>query len=1178
MILKRFAIEQFGIWRNWEVNAIPSGLVVFFGPNETGKSTLLEFLRGMFFGFHPRSRFSHPESPELKGSLVVEHFGKEVTLFRRWVHGEVEEVTLKIGDQAVAPEELTKTLCPLDEATFNAVFALGLEDLAYLRTLEEGKVGDLLYELSLGTDRATLWRVLADFRQRLAEVETNKEIVELEEERARLLGHIAELEHETTQFVRWRAAHRKLQSELKLLEERLCALEQEKEKCEAIFSLEPKWQEYKDIVRQLRGMGPLRQISKVALRKVYRLRRQIVGGRRTLIEWTDSLRNHEKAIAELPLNTTVLEHAAEIEALRLHRDEILAYREQLATLMRQRDELLQTRSAIWHDLAAHPQTLQMALSKTHSAADLEPGFDKRGTFRDWVALRRWIRRWQKMALEKQRLVEEHQRHLAEQQALQEQIRSVLEKYGRKEAQLALEERSQRLTALRRMRQLREQEISLQRRLEEVTAEYRRQLARLLPSWQTWALVGSLSVPGLALVLLSLIALLGGPGAGSLGLATTVIGAAMTAAGIGGKLYGEHRQRDAVETLREELEIVQRESKAVSEERQRLAAEQKISQSEVDQLLSQLEQEIRELEPIAVLQTKLADVTQRVEISAAAIRQMENKEQHFASQVAKLSASLQLPLARDAEHAFQLWQAGHRLRNLDRRLSLLRGKINEEEGRRAAWEERILRLAQICGRSGGCDDAIHLLDELIHDYEASLENRRRHLELNRAKRLASRKIRRIKTRIKGLITRYRAMLRQLGARTANELITIRENWKQAQNLRSQARSIRRELRSDLVAAGVDDHAAFAATLQQAKAKHRDCAAEIETTKDRVRVLQEKQEQIEAEIQRLIQSRQLDQTKLALVALEEQIQRRFRRRRELLLLAHFLERVRHHYELENQPDTLQRASLFLSEMTESRYQRIWTPITERTLLVEDASGKSWRVEELSRGTREQLFLSLRLAIVQRSAEQGIRLPLILDDVLVNFDSQRAQAACRTLRGFAEETGQVLLLTCHDHIAQLCSEMSVPVANLEMVAHGGRTAHRFFTVSNPRTNGAKAQEYPAPSDSEGTREVDYGKDRIRPVEDGDRVPAQSRRQRQKKTTSDSKPKRTSSHSATAQAPVRESSIPVRNGASREEYAWYAEADPYGDDLGEEPNQVASSEITSTSHAFPMRNLTEQSRNRAA
>ena len=62
----------------------------------------------------------------------------------------------------------------------------------------------------------------------------------------------------------------------------------------------------------------------------------------------------------------------------------------------------------------------------------------------------------------------------------------------------------------------------------------------------------------------------------------------------------------------------------------------------------------------------------------------------------------------------------------------------------------------------------------------------------------------------------------------------------------------------------------------------------------------------------------------------------------------------------------------------------------LRVDDARGKTLTTEMLSSGTREQVFLSLRLALVTLYAQRGVNLPLVLDDVLVNFDETRARAA--------------------------------------------------------------------------------------------------------------------------------------------------------------------------------------------
>ena len=99
---------------------------------------------------------------------------------------------------------------------------------------------------------------------------------------------------------------------------------------------------------------------------------------------------------------------------------------------------------------------------------------------------------------------------------------------------------------------------------------------------------------------------------------------------------------------------------------------------------------------------------------------------------------------------------------------------------------------------------------------------------------------------------------------------------------------------------------------------------------------------------------------------------------------LERIRDEYEAHRQPEALHEASTYLGRMTAGKYQRIWTPLANDILLIETSSGQSLPVEALSRGTREQLLLSVRLALVTLMARRGVKLPMVLDDVLVNFDA--------------------------------------------------------------------------------------------------------------------------------------------------------------------------------------------------
>ena len=69
-------------------------------------------------------------------------------------------------------------------------------------------------------------------------------------------------------------------------------------------------------------------------------------------------------------------------------------------------------------------------------------------------------------------------------------------------------------------------------------------------------------------------------------------------------------------------------------------------------------------------------------------------------------------------------------------------------------------------------------------------------------------------------------------------------------------------------------------------------------------------------------------------------------------------------------------------------------------------------MSEGTRDQLFLALRLALVERYVSDAEPLPFIADDLLVNFDDERAGEALRVLSALSENT-QVMLYTHHPHL---------------------------------------------------------------------------------------------------------------------------------------------------------------------
>ena len=118
-------------------------------------------------------------------------------------------------------------------------------------------------------------------------------------------------------------------------------------------------------------------------------------------------------------------------------------------------------------------------------------------------------------------------------------------------------------------------------------------------------------------------------------------------------------------------------------------------------------------------------------------------------------------------------------------------------------------------------------------------------------------------------------------------------------------------------------------------------------------------------------------------------------------------------ERQPEQLKTASIYFQSFTSGAYSTIRPRLAEsRDAAAFEAvleNGQVRQVSELSRATAEQLYLALRFAVVEDFARRNEPLPVLMDDVLVNFDPVRAQAACLAIARLSSRF-QVLAMTCH------------------------------------------------------------------------------------------------------------------------------------------------------------------------
>jgi energy-coupling factor transporter ATP-binding protein EcfA2 len=131
-------------------------------------------------------------------------------------------------------------------------------------------------------------------------------------------------------------------------------------------------------------------------------------------------------------------------------------------------------------------------------------------------------------------------------------------------------------------------------------------------------------------------------------------------------------------------------------------------------------------------------------------------------------------------------------------------------------------------------------------------------------------------------------------------------------------------------------------------------------------------------------------------------------------------------------LDLASQYINRLTESECQSIRIDRNMRSLhVVKAESGTSVPLARLSRGTRDQIALALRLAIIQVKAASSERIPLVLDDVFVAADDERAQAAADLLMEIAADGQQILFLTSQSDVREVFLRRHAPLRLLEPVS---------------------------------------------------------------------------------------------------------------------------------------------------
>jgi uncharacterized protein YhaN len=136
----------------------------------------------------------------------------------------------------------------------------------------------------------------------------------------------------------------------------------------------------------------------------------------------------------------------------------------------------------------------------------------------------------------------------------------------------------------------------------------------------------------------------------------------------------------------------------------------------------------------------------------------------------------------------------------------------------------------------------------------------------------------------------------------------------------------------------------------------------------------------------------------------------------------------YRETRQGPMLQRAGAIFSALTLGSFTRLTVDFEAEPLALhgQRQAGPPVGVAGMSEGTRDQLYLALRLAALELQLAQGHALPFVADDLFINYDERRAQAGLAALAQLSEQT-QVIFLSHHEHLLPAAREVFGPGLNV-------------------------------------------------------------------------------------------------------------------------------------------------------
>ena len=1058
MRLTAIHIDGFGIFHDLDIAGLSPGLNVFLGDNESGKTTLLAFLRIILFGFPPGQRRENIYPPQEGGRhggrlALLSQEGEDYVVVRH--HGAKRgPVTVTLPDGGQGDEEVLRQLTgAATEDLFRSVFAFSLSELQAFESLNSQAVRAAIYSAGAGVGRVSLAKVEKGLQASIGQIFKpggRNPIINT------VFSKIQKIDLGIGQRVLEIESYDGLREELDQMAAKVDGvkshLDKRRRRFDRVKLLERAWEDWVSLCRSKEEHANLPEIEVFPADGVNRLEK--------LLERNQVLSTHGGELVH-----KIRQVEKELNGLEA-RPKWLAAAEQIRLLERRLD----------HYSAASRELMEILPRMENQRKSLEK--DLKGLGPDWklehldefdasISAREKILRCQE-TLERAR----DDKGQAERSFVGATSGLTQAEVRAREAEKGLNQLSEpkekdprvlseRRLDIRSLRNLIQTGRDLQRGLEHLGE--RQQDLRAQKDGLNQQMEGITDAPFWPVVIVLLLSVGAGLAAGwyrdlFTGATVGAVGLLISVALLWFSLGQRRRQRTQRDLLKQLFFEIGEKLDSLSGHESRLLAEisaneqeiLRLSQSsgftigpnleEVDQAEAGIEAEQEALhlwqpahqsyqmcqEEKEQRQKELDSAEQNL---GRARNNLEESEQQWLTwlQKAGLTESLTPNGALEVmERIRSLRQQGNSLRELKERIQGIEKLVQDyqEEAKSIAQQLEVKDILM-----DDVETVVHrLVTELAREEEdqRSRDSLQRQLVQYKAEREENNvHLREIEKELQDLFTEGGAS-DEAALRQRAHLYALRGagNEAQKQHLRNL---------ENLGGRG-EDQIRFQDELQRCspgrlQAEKEELEQEIQELEEKLASLQEQFGRLDERREQLESAEELSALRQRRNGLMAELTDAARRWSVLTICLRFLQEARQIYEKDRKQPVVRESEQFFRTITNSQYQTIVAPHGEESLQVIGANGSRYDLDMLSRGTAEQLYLSLRFGYIQEFGRRARPLPVVMDDILVNFDPQRVRAAVSTMLELASKN-QILFFTCHPETVSLFEELdkNIPVWELK------------------------------------------------------------------------------------------------------------------------------------------------------